>query len=193
MSCRGVARRIAEDLWCASVTKPRRVPITCPSTFPVKFRAFGERTHHIPCIIVSLRISNLCFAKKAHHCIFLDYVLACRTVFHNPLQGAWLSGRASALHQVMLSAEGPGFDHLPVHFLLLPSRFFLLFLPVQKAGRVRKPRSLNPERGPQPQRGACSDVPGRQHRKHHLRVVSQQRTHHFQHISPYPSLCSEHN
>ena len=32
----------------------------------------------------------------------------------------WLSGRASALHNPGLSrnayAEGPGFDHLPVHF-----------------------------------------------------------------------------
>jgi hypothetical protein len=37
-------------------------------------------------------------------------------------RGVWLSGRASALHHgfaITAIAEGPGFDHLPVHLFFV--------------------------------------------------------------------------
>jgi hypothetical protein len=39
--------------------------------------------------------------------------------------GVWLSGRASALHHgfaITAIAEGPGFDHLPVHLFFVNCR-----------------------------------------------------------------------
>jgi hypothetical protein len=55
--------------------------------------------------------------------------------------GVWLSGRASALHKIIerseMPAEGPGFDHLPVHELHMLAAFFLPFDGVGEKGLGR--------------------------------------------------------